>query len=441
MGVEMKARNISLLLQVVLVMTISCDTTTPEKSDEPVPKCSLTPDICNFGNVTIGEYVDLETILKASSYEDAHIEGTATIDCPGFAFYLNGSDEPADSFEYDLDYPHSYIFYIRFEPTVAGDFECKVDFDTDCGPMTIVGRGIESGADLWDMMAQSTQNDLYDICMDQNSYGIVVGDSGTVLLKYAMEDDFAPWNSYDFGDIKLKSVWKSEGSRFYTAGGEISSDPGWIFMFDVDWGILDSDYMMEYYSSIWGTDDCDMHFGGVNVMSMEGYNLKMYDCDDFSTFELDMGMSDVCGISGSSSSDVWAVLRQPGTNHIYHFNGTGWFLDGEAWMSATLQDVWVSGDGEVFIVGSDGAIYHNDGDVWNDSSIEGFAGTFYGVWGTAANDVFAVGSEASIYHYDGTIWTPQYGPPGLTQDLFSVWGSGSHDVWAVGQGGLILHYD
>jgi hypothetical protein len=436
----MKARNISLLLQAVLVMTISCETTVKEP-DEPDSPCRLTPDIYNFGNVTVGEYVDLEIILKASSYEDTHIEGTATIDCPGYAFYLNGSDEPANSFEYDLDYPNSYTFYIRFEPTVADDFGCEVDFDTDCGPMTIVGRGIESGADLWYVMTESTQNDLYDICMDQSSYGIVVGDSGTVLLKYALDDDFAQWNSYDFGDIKLRTVWKGEGSIFYTAGGEISSDPGWIFMFDGAWGILDSDYMMEYYSSIWGTDDCDMHFGGVNVVSMGEYNLKSYDCDDFSTFELDMSMGDVCGISGSSSSDVWAVLRQPGTNHIYHFNGTGWFLGGEAWMSATLQDVWVSGDGEVFIVGSHGAIYHNDGDVWNDSSIEGFAGTFYGVWGTAANDVFAVGSEASIYHYDGAIWTPQYGPPGLTQDLFSVWGSGSHDVWAVGQGGLILHYD
>ena len=436
----MKARNVSLLLAAVLLSITGCSTT-PHETHDPDPKCTLTPGSYNFGNVTVGEYVDLEMTLGATSYKETHIEGTARIDCPGFAFYLNGSVDPAETFDYDLDYDDTYTFYIRFEPASAQDFECEVDFDTDCGPMTLTGRGIEPENETWEQMPQVTENDLYDICMDQESFGVVVGDSGTVLIKHVSYQNFAVWDSYDFNDIRLNTVWMGAGDIFYTAGGEISADPGWIFKFDTQWGVFDQDYMMEYYTSIWGTDECDMYFGGVNVVSMGEKNLKHYDCDDFTTFELDMSMFAVCGISGSSSSDVWAVLRKPGPNHVYHFNGTAWSASEESWMSETLEDVWVSAGGEVFAVGSNGAIYHRDGTGWHDNSIAGFSGTLYGVWGTAAGDVFAVGSDASIYHYDGNVWAPHYGPPGLTQDLFSVWGSGSHDVWAVGQDGLILHYD
>jgi len=435
---DMKARNISLLAAIIIPIALSCSTSHP---GETVVKCRFSPESYNFGNVLIGDYVDLEVTLGTAVSSNSHIEGTARIDCPGFAFYLPGSSDPVDSFEYNLDYPEEFIFWIRFEPPAAGAYNCEVAFDSDCGTMTLVGGGIETAEDTWEAMAQSTGNDLHDICMDPSGFGLVVGDSGTVLIKYSTDDNFNPWVSYDFEDIKLSAVWILGGSRFYAAGGEISSDPGYIYTFDYSWGILVTDYMMEYYTAIWGLDNCDIYFGGVSVVSMGGSNLSHYDCGEFPVFELFMSMFAVSGISGSSSSDVWAVLRKPGPDHVYHFNGTAWSSDEEAWMSETLEDVWVSAGGEVFAVGSNGAIYHRDGTGWHDNSIAGFSGTLYGVWGTSADDVFAVGSSAGIYHYDGNAWSRQYGPPGLTQDLYSVWGSGSSDVWAVGQEGLILHHE
>ncbi len=434
----MKARNISLLTAIIIPMALSCSTTNPGGTGL---KCRFSPESYNFGNVVVDDYVNLEVTLGTAVTHNSHIEGTARIDCPGFAFYLPGSSDPVDSFEYNLDYPEELVFWIRFEPPAVGAYNCEVAFDSDCGTMTLVGGGIETVEDTWEQLSQTTGNDLHDICMDSSGFGLVVGDSGTVLIKYSINENFNLWDSYDFEDIKLNAVWILEGDIFYAAGGEISSDPGYIYKFDSYWGILDTDHMMEYYSSIWGAADCDIHFGGVNVMSMGGWNVKRYDCADFSTFEVDMGMSEVSGISGSSSTNVWAVLKHSGERHIYHFDGTGWSQKGEAWMSAILHDVWVSDDGEVFIVGSNGAIYNFDGVNWNQGSLGGFSGTFYGVWGTAADDVYAVGSSAAIYHFDGNEWSAQYGPPGLTQDLYSVWGSGSSDVWAVGQDGVILHHD
>jgi hypothetical protein len=439
MEADMKARNISLLMAVIVPMALSCSTSSP--GDKVQETCSISPESYNFGNVVLGEYADLTVTIKAINNVMPHIEGTARIDCQGFAFYLPGSSDPVDSFEFYLDFPEERIFTIRFEPLVEGTYDCTVEFGTSCGTMALVGAGIESADEGWEQMPQVTDNDLYDICMDQYGFGLAVGDSGTVLIKHISYQDFAVWGSYDFGHTRLNAVWKDAGSIFYAAGGEISADPGWIFKFDTQWGILDQDYMMEYYTSIWGSDECDIYFGGVNVVSMGENNLKRYDCDAFTTFELSMSMFAVSGISGSSSSDVWAVLRKPGPDHVYHFNGTAWSVVEETWMSETLEDVWVSAGGEVFAVGSNAAIYYYDGAEWGQGMVGGFGGNFYGVWGTAADDVYAVGTGAAIYHYDGNEWTRHYAPPGVTQDLYSVWGSGSSDVWAVGQDGLILHHD
>lgn len=435
----MKGRTIHALLSALVLVAISCGTDAP-RDDNPAEKCLLQPGEYDFGEVQKGEYATHNMIVRAASRDERHIEGTARIPCEAFTFCDPASGEPVDSFHYNLDYPATATFCVRFAPAEVRDYECQVDFDDDCGTMVLRGAGIEASEEEWESVISLTSNDLNDVYVDYTGYAYIVGDSGMVLRKAPEDSHLSTWVSHGFDDTKLKAVWKDGVNHVYVAGGEISPGDGRIYRYDGEWGVLDSDLWMEYYSSIWGAADCNIFFGGFGTISMGGINVKRYDCAGFSTYELFMGMSEVSGISGSSASDVWAVIKAPGTNHVHHFDGNAWSVQEETWMTATLEDVWVSPDGEVFVVGSNGAIYHRNGTGWHNNSLYDYPGTFYGVWGTSADDVFVVGSGSSVLHYDGSIWTTQPTPGDHERALYSVWGSGSHDVWAVGQGGIVLRY-
>ena len=77
--------------------------------------------------------------------------------------------------------------------------------------------------------------------------------------------------------------------------------------------------------------------------------------------------------------------------------------------SNILCGVWGSSGSDVFAVGHYGTILHYDGSSWSPMN----SGTSYhlrGVWGSSGSDVFAVGHSASgigiILHYDGSGWSP-----------------------------------
>ncbi len=104
----------------------------------------------------------------------------------------------------------------------------------------------------------------------------------------------------------------------------------------------------------------------------------------------------------------------------------------------TLHDVWGTPSGDLFAVGSSGAIVHFDGVSWrtmDSPTREPLAA----VWGVSGTDVYAVGANGTILHYDGTSWVPMHS--GTDHHLWGVWASGPCDVFAVGGQGTILHYD
>ena len=172
----------------------------------------------------------------------------------------------------------------------------------------------------------------------------------------------------------------------------------------------------------------------------------------------------VRGISGTSSSDVWAVgsfeetqTFNPTTvekNLIMHWNGSGWqvmpifnpsgvFGLSELWDVEALSanDVWAAGDFNYPDTKSE--LFHWNGSNWTQYVLPVITGGS-GLWSLdaiSANDIWAVGFAAGsptqpcyAIHYNGSSWTQVPVPAiGTYYNRFSeVDGLITNDVWAVG---------
>jgi hypothetical protein len=120
----------------------------------------------------------------------------------------------------------------------------------------------------------------------------------------------------------------------------------------------------------------------------------------------------------------------------------------EAGTSADLFGVWGEVAGDVYVVGSGGAVLKLGESGW--SAVDtGLTGSFNDVWGGPGGEWFVVGSDSGVTvigHHDGEQWEEMTHPhphPEFDEVLTGVWGSATDDVYAVGEGGgyRILRYD
>jgi len=188
-------------------------------------------------------------------------------------------------------------------------------------------------------------------------------------------------------------------------------------------------------------------------------------------------------ISGTSSTDVWAVGYQ---NSSFGFDGGTWSArpspgfneSGPIW-AAGPGDYWavnrqipttlrhytngtwspavdIGAKGVMHVWGVAGHVYalgYGDDDDAGDALIylyDGFGGTWTphligskvnptGIWGTGPNDLFVVGWDGLILHWNGTAFTKH--ASGVTDRLYAVWGFAADDVFAVGSMKVALHWD
>lgn len=142
-------------------------------------------------------------------------------------------------------------------------------------------------------------------------------------------------------------------------------------------------------------------------------------------------------------SGIWGV---PDGTDVYAVGTNGVILRSispGAWNSevsgstASLNAVWGSGSGDVYVVGSSGTIIHLSSTSWT-TEASGTSSTLHAIWGSGTGDVYAAGDGGIILHSIGTgSWTPE--SSGTTSGLFGIWGSSASDVYIVGSGGVILH--
>lgn len=243
-----------------------------------------------------------------------------------------------------------------------------------------------------------------------------VGNSGTIY-----HFDGQSWTEQSTSvDYDLLDIWGFSAGDVYAAGrgGTILHFEGGI------WSEVESG-TSEDLSGVWGSSPDDifvvgerggiLHFDGTNWIPMDsGVNCRFSD------------------VRGSSSTDVF-VVGCSGT--VLHFDGTEWSGDSRAIDAGRLDELWVNGPDDVYLVGW--GAWHFDGTDWTD--LESPYGYLRAIWGAPSGALFAVGSGGTILKYDDSAWTQM--ETGTTQILDGVWGTSEDDVFAVGVGNTILHYD
>lgn len=181
----------------------------------------------------------------------------------------------------------------------------------------------------------------------------------------------------------------------------------------------------------WRTVDVDGTIGWTSMSSFDNHTIQ--------------------SMWGSGPGDIWVVGSRGATNLSFaaHTNGVAAGTDGmPIWTEVDTQTfyplnaLWGSGSKDVWAVGNGGTLRHFDGTATVWSVVESpTTENLHGVWGSGSNDVWAVGDNGTFLHYDGTTWRASSGsfPSGKKKSLYGIWGSGSSDVWAVGDG-VVMHY-
>jgi hypothetical protein len=165
--------------------------------------------------------------------------------------------------------------------------------------------------------------------------------------------------------------------------------------------------------------------------------------------------SDLFGIGGIASNDVWAVgavqatVSGPFAPLILHWNGIGWT---EASVLSTpntesLRAIAEINPNDIWAVGwyNDGAThplaFHWDGTQWQRVTLPDPGGS--GSWlstvtAIASNDVWAFGSDANLlrglaYHWNGSSWSQVSMPAvGQSSSISGAYAAASNKIWAVG---------
>jgi hypothetical protein len=167
----------------------------------------------------------------------------------------------------------------------------------------------------------------------------------------------------------------------------------------------------------------------------------------------------LAAVSGTSSTDVWAVGFAEPTSHqslatlAEHFDGAEWAAvptpsqGSVSWLSGVAavapDDAWAVGTGVADGGGFDPIALHWDGSTWSLSlvAVPPTGGLFAAVAAAGPDDVWAVGNaglnstaRTLVEHFNGTDWRIVSSPHRrIPSRLEGIAVAGPNDAWAVGQ--------
>jgi hypothetical protein len=128
--------------------------------------------------------------------------------------------------------------------------------------------------------------------------------------------------------------------------------------------------------------------------------------------------TDLRGLFGSSSSDVWAGGN---AGVLVHFNGTAWST--VSGPTTDIDAVWASSTSNAWFVGSS-TVLHWTGSQFISSSL---TGQLLAVSGTGSSDVYVTGEDANVRHWNGSAWSTMN--PGAGTTYLSVLAIAVNSAW------------
>ena len=155
------------------------------------------------------------------------------------------------------------------------------------------------------------------------------------------------------------------------------------------------------------------------------------------------------GTWSASATEGWAVGD---SGVILRWNGAGWNFYQTSPVATDLNEIHGTSSSQVWAVGKDpdgaGAIppaiiRWTGGPAWTDVSPAGVANNvnLEGVFALSSSLAFAVGGlggvGGTLLKWDGTIWASI--APGTANELRSTWWLSSTEGWAVGASGTVVH--
>lgn len=176
--------------------------------------------------------------------------------------------------------------------------------------------------------------------------------------------------------------------------------------------------------------------------------------------------SDVTGIWGSNSNDVWVTgtfTSNTLTSLLAHYDGIEWkyvrpndihkiggIQSGDLFGIKGIDEnnIWVVGNGEGAAYPSGDSVWafaaYYDGNEWKDISPNLPNERLFNAWALSRDKVWAVGTNGTIIFYDGNNWTKQFS--GTNLQLGGIDGIDENNIYVVGYSfdyteGVALHFD
>jgi hypothetical protein len=192
-----------------------------------------------------------------------------------------------------------------------------------------------------------------------------------------------------------------------------------------------------YFNDIAIINDSDIWaVGTINEATDSMYNAVHWNGKEWNSFEVPYYYQGqplyhpVTSVFALSANSVWFA-----GNGVELWNGSSFSNQDEVntvWGNYEMEEIWMSPDGNIFIVGDGGSIVHYSNGVWTKME-SGTITDLRDVWGSPdGSEVWACGrsndnSQSVLLKYDGTqwrtVWTRQGGVTAPYGDIVtSLWG-------------------
>jgi hypothetical protein len=220
---------------------------------------------------------------------------------------------------------------------------------------------------------------------------------------------------------QLVSLWANTPSDVWFVGGQFppggTTAFGMIARFDgCAWTVTQRPDLPEF-RGVWGAAPDDVWIAGANGSAYHWNGTAL-------TPVPVPGATALQSVSGSSSTDVWAV----GTG-IFHWNGGAWAQS----FASTGNDVWAVSPTDVWVASGTTDALHFDGTTWTATPLTDFG--LFTIWGDGTQ-AYAGGEGEALFHFVGGTWTTLQVRGGSSQGFVDIGGLGA-DIFTVGNSDVV----